>query len=41
MSFKEYLQKKGLSYEDFREPKELDVLINQYANQYLSMYYGV
>ncbi len=41
MNFREYLERKGLSYDDFGKPKDLDDLINEYAIQYLAMYYGV
>jgi len=41
MSFKDFLDKQGVSYNDFESPEEMDVVINQYAKHYLSLYYGV
>jgi len=41
MSFKEFMKELGISYNDFKTPEEMDVLINQYAEHYLITYYGV
>jgi len=41
MNFQEFMKNRGVSYQDFKKPEEIDNLINEYAKYYLSMYYGM